>query len=83
MIRWKQGAMGYADFGLEFSNPDFVMYARSYGATGHRVAAAADFAPLLERCLAAGGVHLICLPVDYSENKRVLIDELKQKVCLL
>ncbi|MBE0501386.1 MAG: acetolactate synthase large subunit [Desulfuromonadales bacterium] len=83
MIRWKQEAMGYADFGLEFNNPDFVLYARSYGATGHRVTAACDFAPLLEHCLAEGGVHLICLPVDYSENKRVLIDELKQKVCLL
>jgi acetolactate synthase-1/2/3 large subunit len=83
MIRWKQEAMDYADFGLEFNNPDFVLYARSYGATGHRVTGTADFAPLLERCLAEGGVHLICLPVDYSENKRVLIDELKQKVCLL
>jgi len=83
MIRWKQEAMGYADFGLEFNNPDFVMYAHSYGATGHRVAATADFAPLLEGCLAAGGIHLICLPVDYGENKSVLIDELKQKVCLL
>ncbi|MDT8444120.1 MAG: thiamine pyrophosphate-dependent enzyme, partial [Desulfuromonadales bacterium] len=83
MIRWKQEAMGYADFGLEFNNPDFVLYARSYGATGHRITGTADFAPLLERCLAEGSVHLICLPVDYSENKRVLIDELKQKVCLL
>lgn len=83
MIRWKQQAMGLADFGLEFNNPDFVLYARSFGASGHRIESAEAFAPLLAQCLAAGGVHLIDLPVDYAENKKVLIDELKEKVCLL
>ncbi len=83
MIRWKQYGMGYADFGLEFNNPDFVMYAQSYAANGHRVKATEEFAPLLERCFNEGGVHLIDLPVDYSENNKVLIDELKEKVCQL
>lgn len=83
MIRWKQYGMGYPDFGLEFNNPDFVMYARSYGAKGHRVEKSEDFAPLLERCFAEGGVHLVDLPVDYSENNKVLIDELQAKVCTL
>ncbi|MDF1580187.1 MAG: acetolactate synthase large subunit [Desulfuromonadales bacterium] len=83
MIRWKQYSMGYADFGLEFNNPDFVMYAQSYGAKGHRVEKTEEFAPLLERCFIEGGVHLVALPVDYSENNRVLVDELKKKVCLL
>lgn len=83
MIRWKQYAMGYPDFGLEFGNPDFVMHAQSYGAKGHRVEDATGFAPLLERCFDEGGVHLVELPVDYTENNRVLIDELREKVCLL
>ena len=83
MIRWKQYAMGYPDFGLEFNNPDFVMYAQSYGAKGHRVETTEEFAPLLERCFAEGGVHLVDLPVDYTENNKVLIDELKEKVCLI
>lgn len=83
MIRWKQYAMGYPDFGLEFNNPDFVMYAQSYGAKGHRVETTEEFAPLLERCFAEGGVHLVDLPVDYAENNKVLIDELKEKVCLI
>lgn len=83
MIRWKQYAMGFPDFGLEFANPDFVRYAQSYRAQGHRVAKTEDFASLLERCFCEGGVHLICLSVDYAENARVLIDELKAKVCLL
>ncbi len=76
MIRWKQAVGGFEDWGLQFGNPDFGQYAKSYGADGHRVEAAADFAPLLERCFKAGGVHLVEVPVDYSENQRVLIDEL-------
>jgi acetolactate synthase I/II/III large subunit len=34
MIKWKQQHMGFADFGLDFSNPDFVKYAECYGAAG-------------------------------------------------
>ncbi len=83
MIRWKQAHMGLPDWGLEFGNPDFVQYAESYGASGHSVAAVEDFLPTLEQCYQAGGVHLVEVPVDYSENKRVLIDELQQRVCLL
>jgi len=83
MIRWKQAAAGFADWGLEFGNPDFVKYAESYGAKGHRIEKSEDLAPTLEACFAAGGVHLVDVPVDYSENQRVLVDELAQKVCLI
>tara|TARA_R110002126_G_scaffold291758_1_gene456987 strand:- start:33350 stop:35014 length:1665 start_codon:yes stop_codon:yes gene_type:complete len=83
MIRWKQAAAGLADWGLEFNNPDFVKYAESYGATGHRVEATVDLVPVFEKAFEAGGVHLIDLPVDYSENQKVLIDELAAKACLL
>ena len=83
MIRWKQAVAGFEDWGLEFGNPDFVKYADAYGAHGHRIEATADFAPTLKRCYEQGGVHLVAVPVDYSENKRVLIDELAEKVCLI
>jgi acetolactate synthase I/II/III large subunit len=83
MIRWKQYAMGYEDFGLEFNNPDFVRYAESYGLKGHRVESCESFVPLLEQCFAEGGVHVVELPVDYSENTKVLVDELRQKVCVI
>ncbi len=83
MIRWKQSHAGFEDWGLEFNNPDFVQYARSYGATGHRVERTEDLVPTFEQAFAVGGVHLIDLPVDYSENQRVLIDELAEKVCLI
>lgn len=83
MIRWKQAGGGFADWGLEFNNPDFVAYANSYGATGHRVDSAEALIPTFEKAFKAGGVHLIDVPVDYSENQKVLIDELAKRVCLL
>ncbi len=83
MIRWKQYGMGYPDFGLKFNNPDFVQYAESFGAKGHRLTTSDEFAPLLESCFVAGGVHLLDVPVDYTDNNKVLIDELKEKVCLI
>jgi acetolactate synthase-1/2/3 large subunit len=77
MIRWKQAVDGYKDFGLTFGNPDFVTYAAAYGAKGRRVTAASELVPALEEAFAAGGLHLIAVPIDYSENIRVLVDELR------
>ncbi len=78
MIKWKQQAYGFADFGLSFGNPDFIAYAASYGAKGTRVGSADALAPALEAAFSGGGVHIVVVPVDYSENKRVFIDELSQ-----
>ena len=78
MIKWKQSNMGFPNWGLDFGNPDFVKYAQSYGAHGHRVASAEGLAPLLERCYQAGGVHLVEAPMDYSENDRILNHEIKE-----
>ncbi|HEY6515007.1 MAG TPA: acetolactate synthase large subunit [Steroidobacteraceae bacterium] len=77
MIRWKQAADGFADFGMTFGNPDFVTYARAYGMKGTRVESADGLAPALQAAFAAGGMHLVAVPVDYSENMRVLVQELE------
>ena len=77
MIRWKQEVDGFADFGLRFGNPDFVAYAKAYGAKGSRVSSASGLAAGLEGAFGGGGVHLVVVPVDYSENIRVLVDELR------
>lgn len=76
MIRWKQAAEGFADFGMTFGNPDFVTYARAYGMKGTRVEHADGLAAALEDAFAGGGMRLIAVPIDYSENARVLIEEL-------
>lgn len=79
MIRWKQINLGFKDFGLEFGNPDFVKYAESYGAVGHRVKSADELLPLMEKCLENDSVDLIDVPVDYSDNDRILNREIKEK----
>ncbi len=76
MIRWKQEVDRFPDFGLQFGNPDFVAYAKAYGAEGTRIGSAAEFLPTLKAALAGTGVHLVVVPVDYSENIRVLTKEL-------
>ncbi len=79
MIKWKQSNMGFADFGLDYGNPDFVQYANSYGASGHCLESAASLVPLIEDCFNAGGVHLIEVPVDYSENDYILNTEIREQ----
>jgi acetolactate synthase-1/2/3 large subunit len=78
MIRWKQANMGFADWGLTYGNPDFVKYADSYGAKGHRVESAAHLTELLKYCRDTPGVHLIDCPVDYTENDRILNAQIKE-----
>jgi acetolactate synthase-1/2/3 large subunit len=80
MIRWKQAVDSFPDFGLTFGNPDFVKYAESYGAKGTRVTSTDDLIPTLEAAFAGGGVHLVAVPIDYTENTRVLVDELRARV---
>jgi acetolactate synthase-1/2/3 large subunit len=80
MIRWKQAVDHFADWGLTFGNPDFVKYADSYGAKGRRVDTAEGLAPALETAFREGGVQLVIVPVDYSENVRVFVEELGNRV---
>ncbi|MEZ1319634.1 acetolactate synthase large subunit [Pseudomonas fluorescens] len=79
MIRWKQANRDFTDFGLNYGNPDFVKYAQAYGASGHRVESAEHLLPLLEHCLKTPGVHVIDCPVDYSQNDRILNEELRTR----
>ncbi len=83
MIKWKQTGMGFETFGLDFGNPDFVRYAESYGARGHRLESAGRLRPLLEECHQAGGVQVIDCPVDYTDNDRILNREIKERSKLI
>ena len=77
MIRWKQAGSGFEDWGLEYNNPDFVKYAESYGAHGHSITSVTGFIETVDRAYRQGGVHLIDLPVDYSQNVKELITDLR------
>ncbi|MBF0335628.1 MAG: thiamine pyrophosphate-binding protein, partial [Alphaproteobacteria bacterium] len=50
--------------GTALTNPDFAALARAYGAHGESVARTDEFAPALERSLAAGRAALIALKID-------------------
>ena len=63
----------------EYENPDFVKYAESYGAHGHRVNSSDSLISTLETCLNNSGVHLIDCPVDYSENDEILNKKIKEQ----
>jgi acetolactate synthase-1/2/3 large subunit len=78
MIKWKQADMGFGDFGLDVGNPDFVRYAAAYGAHGHRPGSVAELADVLAATGWTPGVHLIDVAIDYSDNDRILNDEVKR-----
>lgn len=79
MIKWKQEAMGFQDFGLDYNNPNFITYAESFGARGYRPNSDNEFREILQYCLDTDGVHVIDLPVDYSLNHPILNVKLKEK----
>ena len=79
MIKWKQAHMQFADFGLDYGNPDFVMYAQSYGARGWRIDATDQLLPRVQACLAEPAVHLIDVPVDYSLNDETLNKTIRER----
>ncbi|MGK0413298.1 MAG: acetolactate synthase-1/2/3 large subunit, partial [Polaribacter sp.] len=83
MIKWKQEGMGFEDFGLDYKNPDFVKYAESYGAIGHRAKSDQNFKEILSKCLETDGVHVIDLAIDYSLNHSIFNVLLKEKTCVL
>ena len=79
MIQWKQASMGFKNFGLDYGNPDFVKYAESYGAVGHRVARAEMLRDTLQAAHEAPGVHIVEVPVDYADNDRILNREIEER----
>ena len=80
MIKWKQQDLGFESYGLDYTNPDFVKYAESFGACGHRINKTEELPSLLDECFNRGGVHLIDIPVDYSLNNSILNKKIQQKL---
>lgn len=83
MIKWKQEGVGFNNYGLDFNNPDFIQYANSFGATGHRAESHEHFVETLHVALNGSGVHVIDLPIDYSLNHSILNVLLKESACII
>ncbi|HUK73310.1 MAG TPA: acetolactate synthase large subunit [Streptosporangiaceae bacterium] len=71
LIKWKMDIELGHDVAVDFSNPDFVAFAESFGARGYLVRSAGDLLPALTEALAADTVSVIACPVDYAENLRL------------
>ncbi|SMG64848.1 acetolactate synthase, partial [methanotrophic bacterial endosymbiont of Bathymodiolus sp.] len=71
LVKWhQQRRIGRTGF-VEFTNPDFVKYAESFGAKGYRVDSAEALLPTIQQAFADNTVVVIDVPVDYSENMRL------------
>jgi acetolactate synthase-1/2/3 large subunit len=71
LIDWKQRNAFGRPFAVEFGNPDFVDYARSFGIAGFRPSSADDLYPTLMRALETDGPSVVDVPIDYAENVRL------------
>jgi acetolactate synthase-1/2/3 large subunit len=65
-IVWKQEKRFGAHFGTDFTNPDFVKLADSFGMPAWRCEATDDFARHLRHALSLKEPSLIVVPIDYS-----------------
>lgn len=66
MIQVKQEHAGFASFGLDLTNPDFLQLAQAFGATGFRVDTPDMFTQVMQQAFATSGVTLVELPFVYS-----------------
>ncbi|MEA3406370.1 MAG: acetolactate synthase large subunit [Pseudomonadota bacterium] len=71
LIEWKQQRRFGRSAYIDFKNPDFVAYAKSFGAEGVRIESADQLLPTLQKALQAPTVTVIDCPVDYSQNDRL------------
>ncbi len=83
MIKWKQQSMKLPDFSLSFSNPDYVTLAKSFHVRAYRVEKNTELGKILEETGKIKGIKIIEVPVDYSDNYKVLVEELRRKTCRL
>jgi acetolactate synthase I/II/III large subunit len=71
LIDWKQRTEFGRPFGVEFSNPDLVAFAESFGMAAFRPETSADLYPALMRAIEHDGLSLVDVPIDYRENLRL------------
>ena len=80
LIKWKQMNQFGRPANVDFTNPDFITYAESFGAKGYRIERATDLLPTLQEALSNDVVSVIDCPVDYGENLK-LTAKMGEMVC--
>ena len=80
LIKWKQThKFNHSSF-VDFTNPDFVLYAQSFGAKAYRVESAGDIQLILRQAIKEQTVVVIDCPVNYEANLK-LSQDLAQYRC--
>jgi acetolactate synthase-1/2/3 large subunit len=80
LITWHQLRHFGRPSHTDFTNPDLVAYAESFGAKGYRVEATDELVPILQQAIDDETVVVIDCPVDYAENMK-LTEKLGELVC--
>ena len=62
---------------VDFTNPDFVTFAKSVGAIGYRINSTEELLPTLEKAFKQTKPVIIDCPIDYRENLK-LTEHLKE-----
>ncbi len=71
LIKWKQELeFGRSAF-ISFGNPDFKVYAESFGCAGYRIESTEQLLPTLREAFKLDVPAVIECPVDYAENLRL------------
>lgn len=68
LIEWKQLNKFNRSNAITFEDPDFIEFAKSFGAKGVKVKHSKDLLPALEEAIKSSDIVLIDVDVDYSEN---------------
>lgn len=70
-IVWKQDNRFGRHFGVDFTNPDFVKLAESFGMPAWRATSIEDFRDRLRHAITLDLPSLLVLPIDYSLDVRI------------
>lgn len=72
MVKFQEEAKYGRNSGVNIGTVDFAKYAESFGAQGIHVDSAAELTGALEKAFATEGPSVIDIPVDYSDNIKLL-----------
>lgn len=71
LIKWKQNDRFGSNCYVDFTNPDFVKLAESFGVRGYRISKPEELIPVLNDAFSREVPCIIDCPVDYSENVKL------------
>jgi len=69
LIKWKSAGKFGSSSGLDFTNPDFVRLAESFGAQGFSITSPDGLDEVLSVALSKEGPVVVDVPIDYSDNE--------------